>query len=131
VTDAKQLEKLYGRVRQSTWHGDTQIYVGEVDLDEFKALALRLLEERDNALDDLRTLREARDPGGCQCADEEACRFVRERDEARARTRSTAGSSRRACPLTGSAGSGSSSSRRSTSGSTPVGPGQTLRSKTR
>jgi hypothetical protein len=32
---------------------------------------------------DLRILREVRAPGTCQCSDEDACRFVCERDEAR------------------------------------------------
>lgn len=32
---------------------------------------------------DLRILREVRAPGTCQCSDDEACRFVRERDELR------------------------------------------------
>jgi hypothetical protein len=36
---------------------------------------------------DLRVLREVRAPGTCQCSDDEACRFVRERYEAREDTR--------------------------------------------
>jgi len=35
--------------------------------------------------DELAVVLEVREPGGCQCDDDEACRFVRERDEARAR----------------------------------------------
>jgi hypothetical protein len=45
------------------------------------------MRQRDEAEADLRVLREVRAPGTCQCSDEEACRFVRERDSAQARAK--------------------------------------------
>lgn len=50
------------------------------DMEAARAAAIVANEVCDEALDDLRILREVRAPGGCQCSDDEACKFVRERD---------------------------------------------------
>jgi len=38
------------------------------------------IEELEDVEIDLRRLREVREPGGCQCSDDDACKFARDRD---------------------------------------------------
>ena len=53
-------------------------------LGDYDAEKNALRAEVETLRNDLRVLQEVRDPGGCECSDDEACRFVRERDAVRA-----------------------------------------------
>ena len=72
--DKKKVELLVKKIEEAA--EDNDLNIGTV-----KYLLGEAAETLDELWLDHQYLMEVRDPGGCQCADDEACQFARDRDK--------------------------------------------------
>lgn len=87
--ETERSAKLVALADRLDAHGGAHEYIANADNEQKQwmndcydaAAHLRALQaENDRLQGDLKHLREVRDPGGCECSDDDACMFARQRD---------------------------------------------------